>query len=169
MVVADADAGVTAVAAGLESVVPAQIQRVPMPGVTGDLASYLQTMPGIVVQGDRGGQFFVRGGSLDQNLALLEARIDTLVLACTHYPLLSKLLREVVGPDVRLVDSADATARAAAELLASSGLAAPGGAAPRRHYFVTDDVARFRELARRFLGTEVDGVDSVVLDSEPGD
>ena len=72
VVQADAEAGVTAVNAGLESIVPADIERVPMPGVTGDLASYLQTVPGITLQGDRGGQFFVRGGALDQNLALLD-------------------------------------------------------------------------------------------------
>ena len=71
VVQADRESGVTAVSAGLESVVPAQIERVPMPGVTGDLASYLQTMPGITIQGDRGGQFFVRGGAVDQNLAFV--------------------------------------------------------------------------------------------------
>lgn len=72
LVEAEQDEGITAVAAGLQTVQPAQIERVPMPGVTGDLATYLQTVPGIVVQGDRGGQYFVRGGSLDQNLALID-------------------------------------------------------------------------------------------------
>jgi len=69
---AEGEGTVTAVAAGLQTVVPAQIERVPMPGVTGDLASYMQTVPGVVVQGDRGGQFYVRGGALDQNLALID-------------------------------------------------------------------------------------------------
>ena len=72
VVESEVDAGISAVAAGLETVVPAQIERVPMPGVTGDLASYLQTVPGITIQGDRGGQFFVRGGALDQNLAMID-------------------------------------------------------------------------------------------------
>ena len=72
VVQAEGEGSVTAVAAGLQTVVPAQIDRVPMPGVSGDLASYLQTVPGVVVQGDRGGQFFVRGGALDQNLALID-------------------------------------------------------------------------------------------------
>lgn len=72
VVSADAEQWVTAVAAGLAPVVPAQIARVPIPGVSGDLAAYLQTLPGITVQGDRGGLFFVRGGALDQNLALLD-------------------------------------------------------------------------------------------------
>ncbi len=64
--------GVTQVVAGLESVVPAEIKRVPVPGVSGDLAAYIQTVPGVVVQGDRGGQLFVRGGAVDQNMAYLD-------------------------------------------------------------------------------------------------
>jgi len=72
VVEAEAVGGITTVAAGLETVVPKAINRVPVPGVSGDLASYLQTVPGVTVQGDRGGQFFVRGGAVDQNLALLD-------------------------------------------------------------------------------------------------
>ncbi len=67
-----ADAGITTVSAGLQSVRPDDIQIVPIPGVSGDLAGYLQTLPGVVSQGDRGGQLFIRGGSTDQNLALLD-------------------------------------------------------------------------------------------------
>ncbi len=72
IVEADAVAGIAAVIAGLELVVPADIERVLIPGVSGDLASFLQTLPGVVVQGDRGGQYFVRGGAPDQNLALID-------------------------------------------------------------------------------------------------
>jgi hypothetical protein len=72
VVEADAQAGIAAVVAGLESVAPADIERVLIPGVSGDLASFLQTLPGVVVQGDRGGQYFVRGGAPDQNLALID-------------------------------------------------------------------------------------------------
>lgn len=72
VVEADMVGGVTQVVAGLESVVPAEISRVPVPGVSGDLAAYIQTVPGVVVQGDRGGQLFVRGGAVDQNMAYLD-------------------------------------------------------------------------------------------------
>ena len=72
VVEAEKEGGVTTVVAGLESVVPAEIRRVPVPGVSGDLAAYLQTVPGVVVQGDRGGQLFVRGGAVDQNMAFLD-------------------------------------------------------------------------------------------------
>ncbi|GAB5520632.1 MAG: carboxypeptidase regulatory-like domain-containing protein [Rhodothermales bacterium] len=68
----EAPAGVAAVSAGLETIQAAQLQRVPMPGVSGDLAAYLQTVPGVLTQGDRGGQFYIRGGAVDQNLALLD-------------------------------------------------------------------------------------------------
>ena len=72
IVEAEEEAGISSVVAGLETMIPAQVERVPMPGVTGDIASYLQTVPGVTIQGDRGGQFFVRGGAVDQNLALLD-------------------------------------------------------------------------------------------------
>lgn len=82
---------------------------------------------------------------------LLAREVDTLVLGCTHYPLLKRLLAEVVGGRVRLIDSAEATARTLVERLVAASLVAeresPGGA----EYFVTDDVARFQALADRFL------------------
>jgi glutamate racemase len=105
---------------------------------------------------------------------LLAAGIDTLVLGCTHYPLLAPLLSEVVGPGVTLVDSADATARATAVLLREAGLAAapgagaagidgPRGAGPSREYFVTDDAGRLAEIANRFLSAEVGPVSRIEL------
>jgi glutamate racemase len=105
---------------------------------------------------------------------LLAAGIDTLVLGCTHYPLLAPLLSEVVGPGVTLVDSADATARATAVLLRDAGLAAaagagaagtagPRGAVPQREYFVTDDAGRLAEIANRFLSAEVGPVRRIEL------
>ena len=59
-------------AAGLETIRPSDLARVPMPDVTYDLAGYLLTLPGIVSTGDRGGQLFVRGGTPTQNLVLLD-------------------------------------------------------------------------------------------------
>ena len=54
--------------AGLQAATAADIERIPVPGATGDLASYLQTLPGVVSVGDRGGQLFIRGGTPSQNL-----------------------------------------------------------------------------------------------------
>lgn len=64
--------GVASVVAGLQAIDPAQIERVPVLGISGDLAAYLQTVPGVLNQGDRGGQYFIRGGALDQNLSLID-------------------------------------------------------------------------------------------------
>jgi hypothetical protein len=72
MVIAEAESGIAAVAAGLETIRPADVDRVPIPGVSGDLAAYLQTVPGVVLPGDRGGQFHIRGGAPDQNQVLLD-------------------------------------------------------------------------------------------------
>lgn len=95
---------------------------------------------------------------------LLDRSIDTLVLACTHYPLLKPLLAEIVGPGVRLIDSAESTAAALENLLAERGLAASGGDGGSR-YFVTDAAARFDLLARRLLGEEVEHLEMVSVDS----
>lgn len=72
VVEAEAPSGIAAVAAGLETIRPADVDRVPVPGVSGDLAAYLQTVPGVVLPGDRGGQFHIRGGAEDQNLVMLD-------------------------------------------------------------------------------------------------
>lgn len=98
-------------------------------------------------------------------LPLLNQDIDTLVLACTHYPLLKSLLAKVVGPQVALIDSAESTAEALDLLLTSRGLRAPAGSRPTARYYVTDEAARFDLLARRLLGEEVDHLEKVSVDS----
>ncbi|MBO6574073.1 MAG: TonB-dependent receptor [Rhodothermales bacterium] len=72
LVVAEVESGIAAVAAGLETIRPSDVDRIPVPGVSGDLAAYLQTVPGVVLPGDRGGHFHVRGGAPDQNQVLLD-------------------------------------------------------------------------------------------------
>jgi glutamate racemase len=88
---------------------------------------------------------------------LLAAGIDTLVLGCTHYPLLAPLLGRIAGEEVELVDSAEAVATRVAAELAGRGALAPGDGAGRAadHLFVTDDTERFGRLARRILGRDV--------------
>jgi len=84
--------------------------------------------------------------------------IDTLVLGCTHYPLLKPLLREVVGADVSLVDSAQAIARQAAALLVREDLANLQSGPPDYRFFVTDVPQRFQEVGGRFLGRVLENV-----------
>jgi glutamate racemase len=80
--------------------------------------------------------------------------VDTLVLGCTHYPLLRSVIAEVMGSDVRLVDSAEASARAAEQLLRERGLLSSTGHGAER-YFVTDLPAQFGVIAERFLGRRI--------------
>lgn len=91
---------------------------------------------------------------------LKAAQVDTVVLGCTHYPLISAAIQYVMGPDVHLVSSADATAYEVYRTLVSHDLLAEQGA-PVTHDFETtsNDAAHFRELAQRFLGLEVSRVE----------
>lgn len=104
-------------------------------------------------------------GAAERYLAPLKAaQIDALVLGCTHYPLLRAALAKVMGPEVALVDSADATARAVAALLAREGLLHPAGVAPAApRWFVTDLPERFVEVGARFLGRPIDHATQVDL------
>jgi glutamate racemase len=90
---------------------------------------------------------------------LIAEDIDTLVLGCTHYPLLKPLLREVLGPDVRLIDSAEETAAETARSLAAGGLCAPSGAEPSYRFVASDDPLQFLQLGQRFLGGTMEGVE----------
>ena len=97
-------------------------------------------------------------------LADFEAfRPDTLVLGCTHYPLLKDAIGNVVGPGVRLVDSAEATAEAAERLLAERGLLAAAGARGSHRFFVTDLPERFAEVGARFLERPIERAELVDL------
>lgn len=89
---------------------------------------------------------------------LLAEHIDTLVLGCTHYPLLKPLLHRVTGDSVRLVDSAEAMAEQVAQLLAEQHLANPGPAEPRYDFYVTDVPLRFQTIGERFLGRTLSNV-----------
>ncbi|HYN19369.1 MAG TPA: glutamate racemase, partial [Thermoanaerobaculia bacterium] len=82
---------------------------------------------------------------------LLDSGIDTLVLGCTHYPLLKPVLQRIAGPGVVLVDSADTVAEVVAEGLAELGLEA-GEQPAASHLCVTDAGEGFRRLASRILG-----------------
>lgn len=94
---------------------------------------------------------------------LAAAGVDALVLGCTHYPLLKPLLARVMGADVRLIDSAEETARAIhAELTSRELLAPPGGPAAHR-FVVSDDEPHFRQVGAKFLGERLRDVEVVPL------
>jgi glutamate racemase len=90
---------------------------------------------------------------------MLEAEIDTLVLGCTHYPLLKPLLRDVLGSSVRLIDSAEETAAETARTLDVEGLSARDDAEPTYRFVASDDPLQFLQLGQRFLGGTMEGVE----------
>jgi glutamate racemase len=92
---------------------------------------------------------------------VLAERIDTLVLGCTHYPLLKRLLQEAVGPEIRLIDSAEAMAAITANLLAEAGLENPRRTAPDYRFFVTDVPHRFQTIGEHILGRTLSHVEIV--------
>jgi glutamate racemase len=90
-----------------------------------------------------------------------EAGVDTLVLGCTHYPLLTGVISYVMGEDVTLVSSAEETAKDVYRTLVVHGLERPDAAGTPEHRFLaTGDSASFQHLARRFLGPEVGAVEA---------
>jgi glutamate racemase len=94
---------------------------------------------------------------------LSAAGIGTLVLGCTHYPLLKPLLQRVLGGGVRLIDSGEETAAAVARALRAGELSAPSGAGPTHRFVVSDDEPRFRQIGSRFIGDRLGRAEVVTL------
>jgi glutamate racemase len=111
---------------------------------------------------------FVEAGDVDSDQVhvlaerllqpLRAAAVDTVVLGCTHYPLLARTIGDVMGRDVVLVSSAEETAFAVRGLLGGGTGAATGVEPPR--FITSGDPERFRRLGARFLGPEVEAVEA---------
>ncbi len=105
---------------------------------------------------------FVESGDVDSDQVhvlaqrllapVIAAKVDTLVLGCTHYPLLARTIADVMGPDVVLVSSAEETAFEVRALLGGERLIARSA---RHEFFTSGDVDTFATLGSRFLGPEV--------------
>jgi glutamate racemase len=100
----------------------------------------------------------------------LRASIDTLVLGCTHYPILRNVIQQTVGDGIELIDSGEATAVEVKSLLKQRGLARltmPTGALERHlcddldHFYVTDAAERFARVAERFLGSKPSSLEAI--------
>ena len=94
---------------------------------------------------------------------LREACVRSLVLGCTHYPLLKPLLQRVMGPEVRLIDSGQATASALETILSEKSLEAPPRSSAEHRFVVSDDEARFRQVGARFIGERLGRAEVVSL------
>jgi glutamate racemase len=90
------------------------------------------------------------------------AGVDTLVLGCTHYPLLSPVIGAIVGESVRLIDSAHATAAATRTAIEDAGLPRPAGevSAAQYRFIVSDAPDQFLRAAQRFLGSSIERVET---------
>ncbi len=101
---------------------------------------------------------------------LRKAGVDTLVLGCTHYPLLKRAIQRIMGEGVVLIDSAEETAFEVKEVLTHLGLVVPtdggniSGMTPVRKYFVTDVPLRFEDQGSRFLGERILKVEKVEVE-----
>ena len=84
---------------------------------------------------------------------LRESGVDTLIMGCTHYPIISRIISKVMGGGVMLIDSGRETALWAARALRESGLLAEGGG--ERSFFVSDYVENFSQIAEIFLGCNI--------------
>ena len=120
---------------------------------------------------------------LDEARAQSPNGADVLVLACTHYPLIAPVLRKIVPQEMRIVDSAESTARVVKKMMEVNARCHPergepdgersrrtpmsAESAPSAHrtfrFYVTDSVDKFKRLATRFLGRQVDNVEHVDL------
>ena len=87
--------------------------------------------------------------------------IDTLVLGCTHYPILRNMIAETVGPDIRIIDSAEAVAQRAKALLEETGMLHTSGEPANPHLLVSDLPQKFSMLYRLFMSADMPDVELV--------
>ncbi|MDH7514362.1 MAG: glutamate racemase [Bacteroidota bacterium] len=95
-----------------------------------------------------------------------DSGIDTLILGCTHYPILRSVIQDTVGESVKLVDSGDAAAEEIEKMLADRGEINPSEDEPNHVFYVSDVPQRFKELGRIFLGTNQMHVKKVSIPEE---
>ncbi len=129
------------------------------------IAVYAAACPLLVPLAEEGwaGHPVARQVAAEYLAPLIAMDIDTLVLGCTHYPLFKPIFHELLGAAVRLVDSAEETARLVAATLQSRQLQRQ--AAPQvTRFFVTDVPTRFEQVGGAFLGAPLAGVEQVAID-----
>jgi glutamate racemase len=94
---------------------------------------------------------------------LLKENIDTLILGCTHYPHLTKILKERTGPNVTFVDPAEDAVADAKKLLQKAGTMKSKTSAPKYEYLVTGSVVQFQDLGSRLLGKPITNAKHVII------
>ena len=106
----------------------------------------------------------VTGQVAEEYLAeLRSSRVDTLVLGCTHYPILRPVIEQTMGNEIAYVDSGEVVAEGLAKMLEEKGIACESGQERSEEFYVTDSAARFRRVAELFLGRPLESVETVEL------
>lgn len=100
----------------------------------------------------------------EEYLAEIRAsRVDTLVLGCTHYPLLRPIIEQVMGDHICYVDSGEAVADVVAEMMSEQGLLRTANEPRTEEFYVTDSDSSFRRVAESFLGRPLESIKSIEL------
>jgi len=95
---------------------------------------------------------------------LMRQTIDTMILGCTHYPIIKETIKKIVDGDIEIVDSAIQTALEVREVLSSKNLLNASGTLPEYHFHVSDFPQKFEDIARRLLGHPPENVLRISLD-----
>lgn len=93
---------------------------------------------------------------------MIEKNIDSLILGCTHYPLISKYIQEVVGEDIKLISSAEETAKELFSLLMNNNLLNSEKKICKNHFYTTGDKLLFKKMGEKWLEVDI-SVDRVKL------
>ena len=96
---------------------------------------------------------------------LREKEIDTLILGCTHYPILAEIIQEVIGENVTLIDSGIAASKEVEKYLEARALRSPSNSIGEGEFFVSDLPNKFREVAELFLGKKIKNLQKIDLES----
>jgi len=97
---------------------------------------------------------------------ILRAHIDTLILGCTHYPLLKGMLTKVCGNNIEIISSAEETAVEVRMILERKGQLRTDKSLPKPRFVSSGDTQAFKLIGSRFLGREINGVEKNILDQE---
>lgn len=138
-------------------------------GIAGDIQLTTQACPRFVEfveAGITGGEELL-GVARDYLAPLQRAEVDTLILGCTHYPLLSGVISYVLGEGVTLVSSAEACASATYSTLTRLGLVHAEPRAAQRRFVTTGDAMSFRGIGQRLMGEFVSHAETVSFDGHP--
>jgi glutamate racemase len=133
----------------------------------GNLRIYSRACPLFVALAEEGyiNQQATRLIAEDYLIDLKRRKIDTLILGCTHYPLLKQPIGEVMGDGVRLIDSAEETAKATRQALVELNLLNSSSAAGKHQFFVSDTPEKFKRIGQLFLGHRIGKVGLVDINS----